>query len=123
MAKSSSMRVVFIDDTLQDRDAFVEALRRERDLRVESLAPPPEPNMSAIVDAGTVDAFILDYQLSAHEAGRSVASYKGSTLAAALREKSPKTPILLVTRRKIFSIGGAAAARDVSSAFDDLYIK
>jgi CheY-like chemotaxis protein len=123
MPKVSSPRVLFVDDTSQDRDALVAALGKGRGLSVHALPPPTEPDASGIPGADAADAFLLDYQLSAHEAGRAVASYKGSTLAAALREKLPKIPILLVTRRKIFSSGRAAAARDVSSAFDDLYIK
>jgi hypothetical protein len=69
------------------------------------------------------DVAIIDYQLTERETGREPATFKGSTLAAALREKLPDIPIVLTTRQSVLATGHAASARDLRGAFDELIIK
>ena len=91
-------------------------------LRLQACPPP------AVLDARELlhyhpDVAMIDYQLTEREPGREPATFKGSTLAAALREKMPGIPIVLMTRQHMVSVGRIAQARDLEGAFDELVIK
>jgi len=122
MGLPPKVNAVFIDDSAEDRLRLNRALSGVRYIKLQPLPPPALHDVAQLVEDGP-DAVLIDYQLSGHEAGRQAATYKGSTLAAALREKLAETPILLLTRRSLFAKGRVAAARDVLGAFDDLYVK
>ncbi len=122
MAKTRSVSVLIIDDTAEDRTRVEGVLKGLRGLRVKAVPPPAQIDVTSVVQSNP-DAILVDYQLNATEPERQPATYKGSTLAAALREKLPEVPILVLTRRQLVTTGRAAGARDVSSAFDELWVK
>ena len=122
---SRRLRVVIVDDEKRYRVRLAEKLR-DRTIACVAVAPPVTPVPDAIVKLRP-DAILVDYQLSQQQVGsdQPPASYLGSLLVAAIRERLPTTPIILVTRRKLATagtdfLGGAA---ELDEAFDDLRFK
>lgn len=119
---ASKLRVLAVDDNAGDRARLREALGQDGRLKLDIRFPP------SVLDARSLanpkpDIAIIDYQLTEREAGRDPATFKGSTLAAALREKVPEIPIVLTTRQQVVAAGRIAAARDLRGAFDELVVK
>lgn len=116
------MKVLAIDDNADDRQRLESSLEGKRGVQCRVIPPP------TVLDARELaryrpDIAVIDYQLSERETGREPATFKGSTLAAALREKLPDVPIVLTTRQRMLSTGSFASARDLSGAFDELIVK
>jgi CheY-like chemotaxis protein len=114
-------RLVVIDDDATYRERYPERLN-PCGITIKVLEPPTEPNAQAIVELRP-DAVLVDYQLQEGTLSAGFASYKGSTLAAVIREKLPAIPIVLVSRRSLLQQGKLAQIGDVKSAFDDLVFK
>jgi CheY-like chemotaxis protein len=119
---ASKLRVLAIDDNPDDRARLQEALKDQSGLRVD-IQPPPSTLDARALASGRPDIAIIDYQLTEREPGREPATFKGSTLAAALREKAPEIPIVLTTRQQMMTGGRIAPARDLLGAFDELVVK
>jgi len=116
------VKVLAIDDNAEDRKRMVRSLQKKKGVHLTVIPPP------SVLDARELaqlkpDVAVIDYQLTEREAGREPATFKGSTLAAALREKMPDIPIVLVTRQYMLSGGRVAPAHDLQGAFDELLIK
>jgi CheY-like chemotaxis protein len=116
------VKVLAIDDNADDRQRLENSLLGKRGVQCRVIPPP------AVLDARELakyrpDVAVIDYQLTERETGREPATFKGSTLAAALREKLPGVPIVLTTRQRMLGTGGFASARDLSDAFDELIVK
>ncbi len=116
------IRLLVIDDDATDRRVISEHLNGVPGFQTAALPPPPSLDCEPML-AHPVDAVLVDYQLSAREANRPAASYRGSTLAAVLREKLPNHPIVLITRQQLISAGKVAPSRDLPGAFDALVVK
>jgi CheY-like chemotaxis protein len=119
---SSKLKVLAVDDNPEDRARLQEALKGQSGLRLD-IQPPPSTLDARALANGKPDIAIIDYQLTEREPGREPATFKGSTLAAALREKAPEIPIVLTTRQQMQTGGRIAPARDLLGAFDELVIK
>lgn len=119
---AAPIKILVIDDNPDDRQGIADHLSDVPGIKALP-APPPADMDSRPLLAHNADLVLVDYQLSGREQGRPTASYKGSTLAAVLREKLPDHPILLMTREQLVSAGKVAPTRDVAGAFDELTIK
>jgi CheY-like chemotaxis protein len=118
------LRVLIVDDNAEDRRRMKAIFARRVRFSASAVAPPVPLDAASFLDQeSTPDLVLVDYQLSEKEADRAAATYKGSTLAAALRERLPKTPILLITRATLLTSGKAAGARDLQGAFESLVVK
>ncbi|HXO27647.1 MAG TPA: response regulator [Thermoanaerobaculia bacterium] len=116
------MKVLLVDDSADDRQRIADRLGHVPGVVMHTAPPPEKMDWHSLVEQAP-DAVLVDYQLSGKEEGRPAASYRGSTLAALLREKLPNHPIVLITRAQLKSAGRFAPARDVEGAFDELLIK
>jgi CheY-like chemotaxis protein len=119
---SPSITVLVIDDDEDDRRRISARLRTVSGVRPRPYAPPPKLEIEELL-AKRPDAVLVDYQLHGAQRGRVAANYKGSTLAAVLRERLPDTPILLMTRASLEQQGRVDAARDLEGAFDEMFVK
>lgn len=116
------MRVLAIDDNEDDRRRLRDSLRGKRAIDLYVIPPPSVLDARELVKYRP-DIAVIDYQLTEREADRKPATFKGSTLAAALREKLPDIPIVLTTRQRMVTTGRLASARDLKGAFDELTVK
>ncbi len=116
------MNVLGIDDNADDRNRLAESLEGRPGFQLQVIPPPSVLDARELVKYRP-DVAIIDYQLTEREAGREPATFKGSTLAAALREKLPDIPIVLTTRQRLVATGRVASARDLKGAFDELILK
>ncbi len=121
MSESAVIRIVAVDDSEDDRARYEHRLHLPG-LRVVPVIPNEHLAVKSIVDEKP-DVVLIDYQLNEVQPDGSHPSYLGSTLAAVLREKLPECPILLVSRRSLIQSGTLNRARDLQSAFDDLFYK
>jgi len=119
---SKLLKVLVIDDNADDRARLTEALQNEDRVRLDVQSPPTTLDARGLAGSNP-DIALIDYQLTEREPGRAPASYRGSTLAAALREKAPEIPIVLITRQQMTVGGRMAPARDLLGAFDDVVVK
>jgi CheY-like chemotaxis protein len=119
------LRIVIVDDEARYRDSLSEKLG-DRSMKCVPLAPPKTPVADEIAREHP-DAVLVDYQLTTAPRGSAhpPASYLGSLLVAAIREKLPTTPIVLLTRRTLASRGQdfLGRASDLDEVFDDLQFK
>lgn len=115
-----ALTAIVIDDREEDRDRLLRTLRRAGSWKSVLVNPPEALDVKDIADKSP-DIVLVDYQLNEGPRKRNQATYLGSTLAAALRERLPFTPIVLLTRRSFIKKVGAA--RDVLGAYDSLYFK
>ena len=121
MSNSRPIRVAAVDDSADDRARYERRLNVSG-LRVFPVIPAEYLAVKSILDAKP-DVVLIDYQLNEVQPDGSHPSYLGSTLAAVLREKLPDCPILLVSRRSLIPSGTLNKARDLQTAFDDLFFK
>jgi len=119
------LHIIIVDDEPDYRARLAKRLAAP-DIRCTDLAPPTHPDPTSIVDAKP-DAVLVDYQLGQKQKGSTdkPAAYLGSLLVAAIRERFPAKPIILLTRRKLAQkitdfLGQAA---DLDEAYDDLLYK
>ncbi len=119
------IHVVIVDDEPVYRQELAKRLAAP-DIRCTDLAPPSHPDPTPIVKAKP-DAVLVDYQLGQKQKGSTEppATYLGSLLVAAIRERLPSTPIILLTRRKLAQKTNdfLAQAADLDEAYDDLLYK
>lgn len=114
------IRVVLIDDDPNERED-IRARLQGPGISVTAVHPPA--SIEEPLQGGVADVIVVDYQLSGREQGRQTANYRGSTLAAVLRERLPNHPIVLMTRDSLSGTARFAAARDVEGAFDEKIVK
>jgi CheY-like chemotaxis protein len=100
MNNGRMIRALAVDDNFEHRKSF-ERLNNEH-LVCKSI-PPPAPNSFSEeilqpVANGDFDVVLLDFRLDeVSDIGNGPASYRGGTPAAAIKEKSSKMPVVLVT--------------------------
>src|SRR5689334_10713304 len=99
------VKVLVIDDDANDRRRITARLNKFKGIKASAAAPPETLDAEAVLDSSKPDVVMVDYQLSAVEPGRKAAQYRGSTLAAVLREKLPDRPIILMTRHTVAGAG------------------
>ena len=111
---------------IEDKDGenlrlSVEQLGEGR-FRVSLFHPPSDLNLTTAMDSNP-DLFLVDYELDTVQADQPIANYRGTTLAARLRELRPEHPIVLLTRSDLSLWTTDHRTVEASSTFDDILYK
>ena len=94
----------------------------EGNFQVSLFYPPSDLNLATAMDANA-DLFLVDYELDTAQEDKSIANYRGTTLAARLRELRPEHPIVLLTRSDLSLWATDHRTVEASSTFDDILYK
>lgn len=114
------LRIVLIED--EDRVQLRARIEGLGDLEVKTLPPPSNLDLSEMLQSDA-DLFLIDYELDTAQSDGSIANYRGMTLAARLREKTPEYPIVLLTRPEITSWSFAQRTVRAGGTFDSILYK
>jgi len=105
MSSGSIIRALAVDDNPEHRKSFE---RLKSDSLICTAISPPTPDSLADkilqpIKNGDVDVVLLDFRLDENASPhRDPAPYRGGTPAAAIKEGSPSTPVVLVTSSAYF---------------------
>ena len=89
---------------------------------VAAFAPPLDLNLVEILQYSP-DIYLVDYELDTIEGTRVAANYRGPALCAAVREKQPEYPIVLLTRDDLKSWNEHQRTIRATRGFDDVLFK
>lgn len=100
MSSDTPIRALAVDDNPEHRKSF-ERLKNDY-LICKAISPPTPDSLSdkilQPIKSGDVDIVLLDFRLDENASSRrEPAQYRGGTPAAAIKEESPSTPVVLVT--------------------------
>ena len=117
-----TLQIVLIED--QDRESLAAKIRElgDGDLEVVALSPPSDLDLAEVLDANP-DLFLIDYELDAQQPDDSIATYRGTTLAARIREERPEFPIVLLTRSQLYLWTSEQRTVKVGRTFDSILYK
>ena len=115
-------RIVLIED--QDGESLGEAIREvgAGDLDVIPLLPPEDISLTDVLDT-EADLYLVDYELDTQQENNVIASYRGTTLAARLREIRSEYPIVLFTRSDLSIWASNQRIVQTERIFDDVLYK
>ena len=117
-----SFKLLLVDD--EDRTGLAQQIRDlgDGEFEVEAIPPPVDLTLGETHEIGA-DLSLVDYELDTSQPGRSVAPYRGMTLAARLREVRPGYPIALLTRSNLPSWMDAEKTARAGAPFDGVVYK
>ena len=118
---SDSIRVVLVDDEKNAGDRYG-GLLGKCGLEVEHRFPPQEFDVKSLVDPAP-DLFLVDYELTSKRGDGQAASYRGWSLATALREELGDRPIVLLTRTGLATWRAARRSLEASRIVDAVEYK
>ena len=95
----SRTRVLLIDDT-SDGPRFAALLTKTMKVRCRAIGPPASLTKLAMLKQPP-DVFLIDFELAQKQEDGTIAPYSGLALAAAVRDKIPTLPIVLVSRGEL----------------------
>jgi hypothetical protein len=97
-----TLTAYYIDDDQISGDAerYRERLGRDPGFQCRLISPPKWDELAEIITAKP-DLFLIDYDLSLLQLDNTKADYRGTTLAAEIRDRLPDSPIVLITRQSI----------------------
>ena len=118
-----TFQLVLIED--DDRLALAARIKNlgSAAFKVEPLAPPIDLNHIESVLSLNPDLLLIDYELDSTQPDSSIANYRGTTLAARVREENPNLPIVLLTRSNLGAWLEAQRTVEAGSTFDDILYK
>lgn len=97
----SELLVYYIDDqAAKQAEHYRDRLARADEFECQLFSPPALEELDELV-AEVPDLFLIDYELSLIQQDGTKSPYQGNTLAAAIRERLPDCPIVLITRETI----------------------
>jgi len=97
----SKERILYVDDEEKALREISQDLMEEGMLEVCTTLPPKSPEQTTKLVAGDWGLYLLDYVLNMRQDDGQSASYKGGTLASALREAVQEHPIVVLSRKNI----------------------
>ena len=117
-------QIVLFEDEPEGRESLCRSIQGLGDgiLGVDAFPPPSDLDPSNIPGRGA-DLYLIDYELDTAQDGGAIANYRGTTLAAYLRELRPEHPIVLLTRSDLPVWASNQRTVQVSSAFDSVLFK
>ena len=92
------------------------------DFEVSLFAPRPDLDLGEAMGIEP-DLYLVDYELDTVQEDMSIANYRGTTLAARLRELRPEYPVVLLTRSDLSVWASDHRTAEASSTFDDILYK
>ena len=118
------LRIALFEDEAEDRESLQRSIQGLGDgiLSVDAFPPPSDLDLSNI-SGGDADLYLIDYELDTVQDDDTIANYRGTTLAARLREIKPEHPIVLLTRSDLPVWASNQRTVEVSSAFDSILFK
>ena len=120
----SALRFLIIDDDKHEREGFISAINDSKLARAEAASPPRDLDVRGLLLAHRPDAVLIDYQLNEKGGEASRVSYRGPSLAAAIRENVEDLPLILVTRPAILNGSSLHTSRSlILTAFDEIVVK
>ena len=116
------IRIVLFED--KDGERLKRAIERfgGDDFEVTTFFPPTDLALAAAFDV-KADLFLVDYELDTVQPDESIANYRGTTLAARLRERKPEFPIVLLTSKDLPAWTMDRRVVEASNIFDDIVYK
>ncbi len=101
--KSTTPRVLFVDDEVHERNTYRALLESTGRLQVTVQSP-----MERIGDNfDTADLYLIDYELGTiSDTGKKPASYSGTTLLADFRTSAANFPLVLLTKESLIDPAG-----------------
>ena len=93
-----TFRIVLIED--EDLESRRTSIQELNNWEVFAFRPPSNLDITQIIDAHA-DLFLVDYELDIRQDDDSIANYRGTTLAARIREDRSDVPIVLLTRSNL----------------------
>ena len=97
-----AFQVHYVDEVPTDGLTYKERLSDGRRLKVDWSPPDPGPDLESILQS-EADLYLLDLELDRLQSERNVlVRYGGGTLAAAIRDRRPDHPIVLLTYPNIW---------------------
>ena len=89
---------------------------------VSTIFPPSALDLTVAFEV-EADLYLVDYELDAVQPDESIANYRGTTLAARLRELKPEFPIVLLTSLDLPAWTMERRIVEASNIFDDIVYK
>jgi hypothetical protein len=96
----SKIVAVYVEDDERDGKKYSKLLSVKGRLTVLPIMAPSEPITNSILGQKP-DLVLIDYLLSKKQPDGHSANYRGGTIATSIREKNPKIPLVLITRRAL----------------------
>lgn len=115
------MKLAIVDDNERDRLRLQDQLQSER-IAVSVFAPPADLDLTRILEY-EADVYLIDYELDAPDEPQVATNYRGPALCAAVRERRPEHPIILLTRDDLKSWNEHQRTIRASRGFDDVLFK
>ena len=117
-----NIQIVLIEDNDGERLKGVIERFGGGDFEVTAFFPPMDLDLTPAFEVEP-DLFLVDYELDALQPDKSIASYRGTTLAARLREQKPESPIVLFTSKDLPAWTMDRRVVEATSIFDDIVYK
>lgn len=121
----ASVAICYVDEEIARAERYRQRLSRSSDIECRLVSPPPLGQIEELT-RDPPDLFLIDYQLAAQRENGARASYQGSTLADAIRDRVPDYPIVLITRQPILHELSKQRRRQLTERmqlFDELILK
>ena len=117
-----SIQIVLIED--KDGERLKDAIQTfgGGDLEVNAYFPPNNLDLTSAFEV-EADLYLVDYELDTLQPDKSIANYRGTTLAARLRERKPESPIVLLTSMDLPAWTTDRRVVEASNIFDDIVYK
>ena len=116
------IQIVLIEDKEGERLKRAIQTFGEGDFEVTTFFPPTGLDRAAAFEV-EADLYLVDYELDALQPDESIANYRGTTLAARLRELKPESPIVLLTSKDLLAWTTERRVAEASNIFDDIVYK
>ena len=117
------LRITLIED--EELDSLSDDIQSLGDANVEvnSFLPPENLVLAQILET-PADLYIVDYELDTEQKrSGTIAAYRGTTLAARLREVKPEIPIVLLTRSTLDLWTDNQRTVQAEGIFDEILFK
>ena len=117
-----ALRITLIED--QDGESLSKALGEVGggELKVTPQLPPEDISLKDVLTE-EADLYLVDYELDTRQANDVIVSYRGTTLAARLREIKSDYPIVLLTRSDLSMWESNQRIVETGRTFDEVLYK
>jgi hypothetical protein len=116
------IQAVYVDDREEDRTDYSRRLTSD-ELSVRPVAPSPNLDLRSML-VPLPDLFLIDYELTQLQPeSKEYATYRGGTLALAIRERVKDRPVVLLTRKGLEVWRQDQRVLNALQVFDNILLK